>query len=67
MKAIKKLKLSHLSDAELGKKELNKLKGGGCCICGCVGAGATTGDASSANNSAGYVNPAGGWQSGSFS
>ena len=35
MKEIKKLKLVNLSSSELAKKELNKLRGGGCCICGC--------------------------------
>ena len=34
MKQVRKLKLSQLSKNELEKKELKKLKGGGCCICG---------------------------------
>lgn len=38
MKNIGKLKLTQLSKAELGKRELNRLVGGeNCCACGCHG------------------------------
>jgi natural product precursor len=35
MREVQKLKLVQLSQSELDKKEMNKLRGGGCCICGC--------------------------------
>ncbi len=38
MKKIKKLKLNQLSKDELGKREMNYIKGGDCC-CGCWYAG----------------------------
>ncbi|MDR2407837.1 MAG: TIGR04149 family rSAM-modified RiPP [Bacteroidales bacterium] len=38
MKRIKKLKLTQLSEVELEKKELNKLRGGNCCGCENIGA-----------------------------
>ncbi len=38
MKSISRLKITQLSKAELGKRELNRLVGGeNCCICGCLG------------------------------
>jgi natural product precursor len=57
MKRLKTVKLTRLSESELGKKELNKLKGGGCCICG---AGGGT-DNASANYSGDLYSPAGGY------
>jgi len=68
MKTIKKMKLSQLSNAELGKKELNKLKGGGCCLCGCAyvnSGGSSTVDNAGANNSGG-LQSAGGWANGNL-
>ena len=42
MKSISRLKITQLSKAELGKRELNRLVGGdGCCICGCRGSTST--------------------------
>lgn len=53
MKTIGKLKLTQLSNAELGKREQNRLLGGArCCICGCNGPSSTA-DNSSANNAGG--------------
>lgn len=45
MKKISKLKLVALHSEELGKKEQNALKGGGClwCSCGCEYAGGQEG------------------------
>ncbi|HCC53076.1 MAG TPA: rSAM-modified peptide [Porphyromonadaceae bacterium] len=70
MKKLKKLKLTYLSNNELGKKELNKLRGGGCCICGCrywdTGGSSTMGNGG-ANNSGNLESPGGGYISGSLS
>lgn len=57
MKSLKKLKLTQLSEVELGKKELSKLKGGGCCICG--GGGGSNN--ASANHSGSLSSPGGGY------
>jgi natural product precursor len=35
MKKLEKLKLNQLSKAEMEKREMNHLKGGDCCGCGC--------------------------------
>ena len=55
MKTIGKLKLNQLSKAELGKREMNSLKGGGIeCGCGCfysdVSSTATNGAANVAHD-----------------
>ena len=53
MKYIRKLKITQLSKAELGKREQNRLVGGTkCCICGCGGPSSTT-DNHGANTSGG--------------
>lgn len=57
MKQVRKLKLSQLSKNELEKKELKKLKGGGCCICGGGGGSANA----SANHSGDLYSPGGGY------
>lgn len=50
MKQVRKLKLSQLSKNELEKKELKKLKGGGCCSAN-----------ASANHSGDLYSPGGGY------
>ena len=65
MKEISKLKLVNLSNRELAKKELNKIRGGGCCICGCQGPSSTM-DNASANNAGGLYSPGGGYGNGAF-
>lgn len=71
MKNIGKLKLTQLSKAGLGKRELNKLIGGArCCICGCRPGGSSTSDVTHANNSggaSGLYSPGGGVGTGSYS
>ncbi len=57
MKNLKKLTLVRLSEVELEKKDLKKLKGGGCCICG---AGGNTANAS-ANHAGDLYSPGGGY------
>lgn len=59
MKHLSKLKLNQLSNADLEKREMNALVGGGtpgCCTCGClyenVG-GSSSSSNSGANNSSG--------------
>lgn len=53
MKALKRLKLTHLSKVELEKKELNQLLGGyACCQCNCATSG--TSDNTSMNDAHGY-------------
>lgn len=37
MKKLSRLKLNQLSMADLEKKEMSILKGGGCCACACAG------------------------------
>ncbi|MDR2921365.1 MAG: TIGR04149 family rSAM-modified RiPP [Tannerella sp.] len=65
MNEMKKLKLTRLSKAELDKKDMNKLRGGGCCICGCYGPSGT-GDNAGYNNSGSLSSPWGGYGNGSF-
>ena len=71
MKNIGKLKLTQLSKAELGKRELNKLIGGEhCCICGCHSDRSSTLDVVNANNrggARGWDSPWGGVGTGSYS
>ena len=35
MKKLIKLKLNQLCNSELKKREMNTIKGGKCCVCGC--------------------------------
>ncbi|MBC5633879.1 TIGR04149 family rSAM-modified RiPP [Parabacteroides hominis] len=50
MKSIGKLKITQLSKAELGKRELNRLVGGErCCTCGCRPGGSSSSDVTYAN------------------
>lgn len=37
MKKLIKLKLNQLCNSELKKREMNTIKGGKCCVCGCRG------------------------------
>lgn len=70
MKNIGKLKLTQLSKAGLGKRELNKLVGGAnCCSCGCYTHMSSSGDVSGAMHShgSGLLAPGGGVGSGSAS
>ena len=67
MKAIGRLKITQLSTAEWGKRELNRLVGGErCCLCGCHyedNGGSSTSDNKGANNSggaSGLYSPGGG-------
>ena len=64
MKEMKKLKLVQLSQQELDKKDLNKLRGGGCCICACNPA--DTMENASANNASDLSSDGGGYGNGSF-
>ena len=70
MKNIGKLKLTQLSKAGLGKRELNKLIGGArCCICGCRPGGSSTSDVTYANHdggASGLHSGSGGNPSGSY-
>lgn len=70
MKNIGKLKLTQLSKAELGKRELNKLVGGErCCTCGCRPGGSSTLDVTHANINGGAsgLHSGSGTPSGSYS
>lgn len=66
MKTLKKLKLVQLSHEELNKKELNKIRGGGCCVCSCSAGYLNTQDTGNAGNQYGVVHDQGGYGSGSF-
>jgi natural product precursor len=59
MKKISKLKLTRLSESELEKKELNKLRGGNCCGCGNI-------EAVSENYKGDYLPDTGGMGVGSY-
>lgn len=65
MKTLQKLKLAQLSREELSKKELNKIRGGGCCICSCGGPSGIVENAG-ANNSGSLYSPGGGVGTGSY-
>jgi len=39
MKNLGKLKLNQLNKAEIEKREMNALRGGGGCVCGCLYSG----------------------------
>jgi len=66
MKKIGKLKLTALSNADLEKREMNKLLGGtNCCICSC-GEWLSTLDTGNAGNISGVVHDQGGYGSGSY-
>jgi natural product precursor len=59
MKNLGKLKLNQLSKVDLEKREMNFLKGGGCCACACAGSyPETTNEAT--NDSFGYGQSGGG-------
>lgn len=63
MKTLKKLKLAELNKVKMEKQELNKLRGGGCCICGCKNGSSNNG---TANNAGSKYSPAGGAGNGAF-
>ena len=70
MKAIGRLKITQLSKAELGKRELNRLVGGErCCICGCRGSSSNSdnGGANRRGGANGLVSPGGGTNHGGTS
>lgn len=58
MKKLKKLKLNALAEKNLSDIEMNTVKGGGCCNCGCAyenhGGSSVVGNGS-ANRSHGYT------------
>lgn len=68
MKTLRKLKLAELNKVEMEKQELNKLRGGGCCICRCGpdDYSESTLSNAGANNSGNLFSPAGGYGNGSF-
>lgn len=66
MKELKQIKLTQLSKAELSKKEMNKVLGGGsCCACGCQGPSSSF-DNANANQALGIMGPGGGGPVGSY-
>jgi len=65
MKENVNLRLANLSKIELAKKQLNKIRGGGCCICGCPGPSSTMANAS-ANNEGDLFYYGGGYGNGDF-
>jgi natural product precursor len=59
MKKIGSLKLNQINKTALKKREMNILKGGVCCTCGCVGPSSAW-DNGNANVAGGYSSPGGG-------
>jgi len=66
MKTLKKLKLVQLSRTELSKMELNRIRGGGCCVCSCSAGYLSTVDTGNSGNQYGVVHDGGGYGNGSF-
>lgn len=60
MKKLPKLKLNRLCNEDLQKREMNAIKGGKCCVCGCRGV-SNDWDNGNANIAHGYY-PADGGQ-----
>lgn len=54
MKKLPKLKLNRLCNEDLQKREMNTIKGGKCCVCGCRGVSSDW-DNGNANIAHGYV------------
>lgn len=65
MKHLNKLKLNQLAKADLAKREMNALLGGGtpgCCVCGCLyenSGGSSSSSNSGANDSSGLYSSIG--------
>lgn len=67
MKKIGKLKLTALSNADLEKREMNKLLGGtNCCICSCTTEYLSSLNAGNSGNASGVVHDQGGYGSGAY-
>lgn len=63
MNKINKIKLNQLTDRNLDHREMNELKGGDTCICGCRysnSGGSSNSGNGGANNAYGYYSPGGG-------
>lgn len=59
MKKLSRLKLNHLSGNDLQKREMNAIKGGACCVCGCRGSSSSYWNGT-ANVAGGYTPADGG-------